>query len=219
MSTWSSEIEADLHWREVELASLKALCVKLDERSDSYRAMLRALWALMYAHYEGFHKFCWDLMLDAIESECVVRAAMSETFAKLSLSKAFRGLRGDGSADSFWQFANTGFASKMSELASFPEKLETQSNLWPNILIENNSKVGISCGYVEANRVKLQSIVHRRNEIAHGKKLVISRLSEYQDYENAAFLVMHELAVLVIDCLDRRSYLAFPALPPPPRTT
>lgn len=217
MKAWADQIDADLQWREAELANLKALCVKLDEKSDSYRAMLRALWALMYAHYEGFHKFCWDLMLDVIEHEGLVRAATSQEFARLSLADVFKGLRGDGSPESFWQFASADFESKMGEPVIFPQRLETKSNLWPNVIEENNSKIGILCEYVEKNRVRLKSIVHRRNEIAHGKKLVISRLSEYQDYEQAALVVMHELAIKVIECLERKSYLAFPALPVPER--
>ena len=73
MSTWSDQIEADLKWREGELASLKLLAASADHGSDRQRAILRALWAMLYAHYEGFCLFCWDLMLSAIEKDaCTV---------------------------------------------------------------------------------------------------------------------------------------------------
>lgn len=213
MSAWGQEVEADLRWREAELAALKTLCAK--SSGDSQRAVLRALWAMMYAHYEGFHKFCWDLLLDGVQREGLVRGAVSDTFAKLSLVSVFKKFRGDTSPDGIWDFVRTQMAIEMGALASFPDKLETQSNLWPNVARDNNLKVNISCGYLDSHETKLKLIVSRRNEIAHGKKLVVEKLSEYQEYENSALLVMHELALAVIDCLDKKSYLAFPALPPP----
>jgi hypothetical protein len=48
--------------------------------------------------------------------------------------------------------------------------------------------------------------VGRRNEIAHGKKLVVDNLDEYAEYEKAVMLVLHELAVSVVNTLDKRSF-------------
>lgn len=215
MSAWADEIEADLRWRESELVALKALCAKCAEGSDAHRALLRALWALMYAHYEGFHKFCWDLVLDRIEAEKVTRAAVKDHFAKLSLANAFRQLRGDTSPSGILKFFREELPAQLSKNTVFEEKLETQSNLWPNVARENSKLLDLEFKNLDLFETKLKLLVSRRNDIAHGKKLVITKLSEYQEYEKAALLVMHELALQAIDCLGARRYLAFPALPAP----
>lgn len=62
-------LERDLKWREAELASLKRLAITSSTETVAYQGLLRALWALLYAHYEGFTKFCWDTVLDHIQAE------------------------------------------------------------------------------------------------------------------------------------------------------
>ena len=56
--------------------------------------------------------------------------------------------------------------------------------------------------------MKLRSLVARRNDIAQGQKMTISHLAEYAEYENAAVVVMHELAISVLESLESKSYLA-----------
>ncbi|MDI1262567.1 MAG: MAE_28990/MAE_18760 family HEPN-like nuclease [bacterium] len=206
MSKWAAEIEEDLKWREAELGSLKLAAVSAPPKSDRQRALLRALWTMLYAHYEGFCKFCWDLFLSEIERDGCLRSKAVESIAILSLSKTFQELRGDTSALAIWSFAQTKLPDAMREPVAFSSRLETKSNLWANLARENNAAVGLPTGQIEANVSQINAIVGRRNEIAHGKKLVVESLDDYSTYEQAAMLVMHELAVAVVDQLDKRSF-------------
>jgi hypothetical protein len=216
MTTWAAEIEEDLRWREAELAALKMSCSSAAAGSIAQRSLLRALWAMLYAHYEGFYKFCWDLLLAQIELEKVDRSKLTEEFAKLSLAKPFRALRGDLSSDGIWSFVAKTMPTEMAGVATFPEKLETKSNLWPNVAQENNAKIEFVSGYLNANATMIRLLVSRRNEIAHGKKLIVSKLSDYQIYESAALVVMHDLALFVLHCLDKKQFLAGSAAAPAP---
>lgn len=47
----------------------------------------------------------------------------------------------------------------------------------------------------------------KRNGIAHGEKLEVDNLCQFQKLEHAAILVMHELAITVMDCIKNKSYL------------
>jgi len=67
-------LEKDLQWREAELASLKRLAINATSNSVTHQSLLRALWALLYAHYEGFTKFAWDTLLDHIQGEKLTKA-------------------------------------------------------------------------------------------------------------------------------------------------
>jgi hypothetical protein len=95
----------------------------------------------------------------------------------------------------------------MKEQLTFELSLETDSNLWPNLLRDNSTEVDLPHKKVDEHELKLKALVARRNEIAHGKKMVIASLAEYQPYEDAAILVMHELAVAVLECLEKKTYL------------
>jgi hypothetical protein len=49
-------------------------------------------------------------------------------------------------------------------------------------------------------------LVTRRNDIAHGKNMVIANLTEYREYENATLCLMHELAIKSIEIIDEKAY-------------
>ena len=206
MSSWADEIESDLKWREAELGSLKIQAAAAPEKSDRQRALLRALWTMLYAHYEGFCKFCWDLLLDEIEKDGCARCDATEYMARLSLVKVFQELRKDTSPSGIWSFVHNTLPQQMSKPLTFPVRLETQSNLWPTIVRKNNLTVGLTTKHIDACAKQLGALVGRRNEIAHGRKLVVNSLDEYAEYEKAVMLVLHELAVAVVDTLDNRTF-------------
>ena len=207
MTDWAKTLEDELNWREAEIASLKAAVLEAPKGSVRERSLLRALWAMMYAHYEGFCKFTWDFYLENIEKLGVSREACCSAVVKFSLAKQFRELRGNMTADSLWAVFTNGFGEWMKEQLNFELKLETNSNLWPSLLKENSSLVDLPFEMVNLNEHRLKALVSRRNEIAHGKKMVIQTIEEYQPYEEAALLVMHELAVAVLECLEQKRYL------------
>lgn len=211
MSNWLKQLEEDLDWRLTELAILKKQVLLSSKDSDRYRALLRALWAMLYAHYEGFCKFAWDLYLDELQKSGVKRKDCKDEIAKLSLQKQFKTLKGDLSPESLWNFGQTGFKTMLEENLDFQVKLETKSNLSPKVFKDNSRKVCLNCTLIDEYESKIKTLVSRRNEIAHGKKVIVKDLKEYEeDYETPAIEVMHELAILIVDCLDKKLYLKSP---------
>jgi hypothetical protein len=201
-------LDADLRWRESELASLKRLAITSSGESVAYKGMLRALWALLYAHFEGFTKFCWDSLLDHVQAEGIPKKDLDRKFALLALEGEFRGLRGDMAPESVWRFFNEVLPSALEVGASFPEesRLSADSNLWPNVFERESSRIGITCEELEKHRTLIKTLVARRNEIAHGKEMVISSVADYGIHENAVLCLMHELAIKVIEVADARAY-------------
>jgi hypothetical protein len=208
--TTAEALESDLAWRESELASLKRYVMLSPDGSVAQRGLLRALWAMLYAHYEGFTKHCWDCLLDEIQSASVLNSSLCEPFALLALEDTFRKLKGDSSPIGIWDFATAELPSALGRTATFPEdcRLSADSNLWPNVFERESGRVGISCSQLDLNRARIKLLVKRRNEIAHGKSLIVKDLAEYQEYENAAFCIMHELALAVLHKVEKKTYLS-----------
>jgi len=215
MSDSGRALEEDLKWREAELASLKLLVVDAASGTVRQQVLLRALCTLLYAHYEGFCKFAWDYYLDSLEKTEALRKDCVDKIAKASLKKAFKEIQGDLSLEGIWDLCTSAFPSLMLGKLEFSVRLETKSNLSPSLLAENSSSIGLACAVVRTHEVKLRSLVARRNEIAHGRKMLISTLAEYQDYENAAVAAMHELAISVIEVLESKAYLSSNSGPAP----
>ncbi|MFZ3153964.1 MAE_28990/MAE_18760 family HEPN-like nuclease [Pseudomonas sp.] len=203
-------IENDLKWREAELASLKRLAITAPEGSVSRKSILRAMWAILYAHYEGFTKFCWDTVFDHIQLEGIPKGALSENFSLIAMERNFKELRGRMDAASLLRFFNGELAAILAENAEFPEdfRLKTESNLWPNVFERESLRIGLICPELNNHRSRIKTLVGRRNEIAHGNGIVINTLNEYNEYENSAICLMHDLALKAIELLDGKHYLA-----------
>jgi hypothetical protein len=208
MNSWSQTLEEDLAWRESELASLKRIAVTNKDNDGVYRCMLRASWALLYAHFEGFTKFCWELLLDQVQGRKVAVQELRQDFLVLSLEKQFRALRGNLSSESLWKFFHNDLPQALHGEAIFdPDcRLDTECNLWPNVFERECAKVGIASTALQTCRHRIKALVSRRNDIAHGKSMTIKSIDEYSDYEKAVLLVMHDLAVQVLDILENQTY-------------
>jgi hypothetical protein len=211
MSEPSDILEADLRWREAEIGSLKLLVSRAAKDSVQHRALLRALWAMLYAHYEGYCKFVWDFYLQAVANEGRTRIECCSPLARFSLTKLFQEFRRNLDSNSVWELCSGKFSDWMNEPLTFEVPLDTKSNLWPNLLIENSTSIDLPSSQAAEHALRLRALVARRNDIAHGKKMVIPTLEAYQPYEDAAFLVMHELAVAVLERLEDKSYLVVAA--------
>lgn len=203
-------LERDLKWREAELASLKKHAALSTPNSIERSSLLRALLAMLYAHYEGFTKFCWETLLDHIQSQGIARIKLTKSFAMLSLEDEFRDLRGNTSADKLWDFASSDFNDALQLSARFEENCRpsTESNLWPNVYEREAQKMQLSCVLMNSHRQTLKSLVSRRNDIAHGKENMLRDLEEYQQFEEAVVSVMHELAISVLNTIEEKSYLS-----------
>jgi len=201
-------LEADLQWREAELASLKRLAINSEEGSVTYQSLLRALWALLYAHFEGFTKYCWDTLFDHIQSERIPKSSLSDPFAIIALEKDFKELRAALDANSILQFLNVGMPTALKNPAEFPDeiRLKTDSNLWPNVFERETSKLGINCEELVKHRSRIKTLVARRNDIAHGKGMIIVNVSEYHAYEVSSLCLMHELAIKTMEIIDTKKY-------------
>ena len=207
--SWSKTLEEDLRWREAELASLKRITRSNSENEIVYRCMLRASWTLLYAHYEGFTKFCWELLFDQIQGNKVIVEKLRKDFSLLALEKHFRILRANLSSAMLWKFFQNDLPNVLQCEATFDPKyrLNTESNLWPEVFERECARVGIASKSLEGSRTRIQFLVSRRNDIAHGKKMTISSVDEYVQYEEAVLLIMHDLAIQVLDILEKQSFL------------
>lgn len=210
--SWQSDLENDLDWRFAELAALRFQAANTPPGSTVQRALLRALWAMLYAHYEGFCKTAIRIYLKEIRSGNVRRQECKEMLAVFSLQKVLRNTKGFA-AEACWQFYSTTLPQALQDAIDYElDKdgeilLEGESNLYPTLLRTNLQHVGLPHVEVDAQELRLGQLVGRRNSIAHGKKLIIHDLPTYQDYENAASEVMYGIAFAVIGALEGKTYL------------
>lgn len=218
MTQWEDMLEQDLDWRFEELALLKKQIILQGENPTASKTLLRAIWAMLYAHYEGFCKFALNVCMEQIEQSFEARQQCKEKVLLLSLEGEVRKFRSDTSTNGCFRFFAQTFKSLLAGPVQFERDKKTnefvikgESNLYPDLLTENCEDLCLSHSYADQYSKRLWILVDRRNKIAHGRNAVVKDLNEYQEYEDAATAVMYDLALSIIDLLSKKHYLKQPA--------
>lgn len=188
------ELSKDLDWRETELGLLKRFLQNADLSKKQHEVLSRAAWSLLYAHYEGFAKFCLTLFFDRAAknlASCHELPQLTKEFALRGTLKKIRSLSNRELLEAIERFSESEIRSK----PSFPE-IDTKSNLWPNVLEDLLESADIQCPSIDTYRSRLRELVGRRNGIAHGD-YVSADYSDYIASEQAVYAVMYDLALQV----------------------
>lgn len=202
----SDELTNDLKWREAELAIMRQQLIATSIGGIEETVMLRSNITMIYAHYEGFCKFSLESYLDGLRKLTVKRKDLNWPLATHSLSRFHRKLlliKSD--SKEFFETTFTEMNDILNENADYDNPPQI-ANLWPNLLISWLGKLGLDSTIASSQQVRLNSLVNNRNQIAHGKKLVISRRDELDKYALAAMMAMHEVAIGIVDALDNKTY-------------
>ncbi|WP_157879136.1 MAE_28990/MAE_18760 family HEPN-like nuclease [Pararhodospirillum photometricum] len=192
---------SDLDWREAELGSLKILLARQDLTDQQKAVLLRASWALLYAHYEGFTKTAFTVFYEKVTERTQNCRSLPRATKVFALDKMLREIKKLDLPDFLDKIENF----FPSEKPAFPE-VDTKSNLWPNILEQLLYEADVKLQTIDQHRVTIKSLVARRNNIAHGKQEIITELSLYRSHELAVYEVMYDLAFSLDERIKRPPY-------------
>ncbi len=199
-------ITKDLNWREREIAAMRLLLSSTGITAGQRRLLLRAAWAMLYAHYEGFCKNTLTAFYDVITRSGIACRDLPQSTRLFALKNSLRRLKNLPNGDLLAEIVN--FQScHLSVSAQFPD-VETQSNLWPSVLIDLLEAADLSTEKVKEHEIKLKTLVSRRNKIAHGENNIIAEVGYYCTYEDAVYDVMYDLAMQVDNRLSLPPYSA-----------
>jgi hypothetical protein len=205
-SFYAKQLTDDLLWREAELATMRKQLYLTNVGSLQETVLLRASTAMVYAHYEGFCKFALELYIDALERLKLKRRQLVWPLAALSLGDLRKVASEQNDVRAFYEELLGKFNIAMDDEARY-ERPHQIANLWPDLLMRWLTKLNLGQRTVGEQKTLLESLVSNRNQIAHGKKLTIASRDELDKYSHAATLAMHEVAVGIVDALDRKAYL------------
>lgn len=200
-----SAITGDLDWREGELGALKVLLARRDLSEHQRKVLLRVSWALLYAHYEGFVKTALMIFYDTAKiaiSNCGALPKATRLFALKSKLKQLKNLPTEQFMDGILSFESTNFPHR----PTFPE-VNTDSNLWPDVLEGLLKEADLSLSHLSRHRSKLSTLVTRRNKIAHGNREILTEISYYISFEAAVYDIMYELAFAIDERLKQPPYV------------
>ncbi|WP_445941132.1 MAE_28990/MAE_18760 family HEPN-like nuclease [Pseudomonas sp.] len=200
-----SELEKDLGWREIELALMRKQLIASIAGTPQESALLRANLAMIYAHYEGFCKFALELYVISLQRLNPDRIDLAWPLASFTLKSLHKELLNEKDESIFFTRLLNELNKEIDAKAEF-EKPPQISNLWPDLLIEWLTKLHLEKESTIEHANTLHQLVNNRNQIAHGKKLMIQSRKELDKYADAAQTVMHEVALGICYALEHKKY-------------
>lgn len=206
LANWvSSQLTDDLMWREAELALMRKHLHASALGSPQEGVLLRANVAMLYAHYEGFCKYALELYQDSVSKLKIRRGDLCWPLLTYSLGKFQSALKNEPDRRDFFAKVLVDFNGMLDAVATYDEFPEI-SNLWPDLLCEWLARFGLGQDEVTENSALLKSLVMERNQIAHGKRLMISDRMKFDKYSRAATIAMHSVAVGIVESFEVQSY-------------
>jgi len=197
-------ISSDLDWREKEIASMRILLSSSGVTATQKVGLLRAAWAMLYAHYEGFCKNTLTAFYDVISRSGISCRDLPQSTKLFAVENNLRRLKNLPNGDFLDEIVNF-HSSHLSVSPEFPD-VDTQSNLWPNVLIKLLEAADLSTEKASEHEIKLNTLVSRRNKIAHGENNLIAEVKYYLTYESAVYDIMYDLAIQVDSRLSLPPY-------------
>jgi hypothetical protein len=233
LSDLAAQLEADLLWRqdEVRFFQNRGATLPSEDEKDQYR---RAVILVLYAHFEGFCKFGFEVYRTTINSEQISCADATPAIAAAGWAQIFKELRDptkkcrdfkntlpdDGKLHRFAR--DREFMERKSEFAQLPvmipeEFIDTESNLKPVVLRKILYRLGLPYDQFEQHEGQISRLLNTRNKIAHGEDRAGVKETEYEELRKLVFQMMDAIKNRIIEYLRHKAFLR--PLPPVPVST
>jgi hypothetical protein len=168
---FSSILDADMIWRRKELSDIKAAINRADKVAKP--ALLRALVALSYAHWEGYVRTCANRYFEhlALRKRSYVELER-QVYVNSFLGRIDALHRNRVGLEERCKLVNDildGGGGRFSRLN--PDLVDTRSNLSTDVIKDICIICGVDSSHFEQNRSFIDILLlKRRNAIAHGQQ-------------------------------------------------
>ena len=204
----STIFDADLTWRRKELSDMKAAIKKADQFSKP--ALLRALVAMSYAHWEGYVRTCANCYFEhlTLRKKAFVELER-QIYVNSFLGRIDALRRGRVSLAERCKLINDildGESGRFSYLN--PALVDTRSNLNTDVMKDICIICGVDSNHFEQNRIFIDVLLlKRRNAIAHGQQEYI-QADEIDNFVASLLALMSSFRDLLENKIYTKEYTA-----------
>lgn len=182
----SASLNDEISWRKREIIELRMQAARKD--NGAHKTILRAGVAILYSHWEGFVKCSSEMLLNYISNQKLKNEELSEVYVVQSFKSHISTLaetKNAGVAVESLRF----ILSEMGKRSSISPKnyVNTESNLSSEVFDRIAKSVGVDVEkYLHLYPFIDESIVHKRNYIAHGEFMDVD-FDEYKRISDRVF--------------------------------
>lgn len=163
---------------------------------------------MIYAQWEGFAKEALQLYVEYLENCDCIQQEFNESILAYAWTPSFRKLQGELTHDRKVELIQR-FLGSLSEVLQFSQserEIDTKSNLKFDVLNDMAKYLCLNIDSMRQYEKKLDTLVHRRNNIAHGARAKDLDHALVDDYKNLALQLMEGLEKVLTDAVDNVRY-------------
>ncbi|RYY45747.1 MAG: hypothetical protein EOO06_15905 [Chitinophagaceae bacterium] len=202
----SDRLDGEFAWRLKELADLKVLVRNAENLIQS--SMVRAGLPLAYAHWEGFVKSSAQFYLNFVLMQKHDLKSLSSSFLALSAQKIL---------NTFTQTNRTLLqlelvdhltsSTSLNAVASYSTTINTKANLNSAVFTDISLMIGVDLTPYETKFKFIdESLLKRRNEIAHGNYLDIDAKA-FREIVDEVIVLLRQFKNDLLNNASQRKYL------------
>lgn len=220
------EIAENTKWRKEEIDIIETIYVTLQTQAET-AALLRMYLPLLYAHWEGSVKDIFTSLNKFLNKRDLSLGEVREEIIVLCLNEKFDSLKGEPGFDKRIlskkiKFVNDFVSIFNNGKISINEKVDTESNLNHRVLIKLIQNYGLqneglqiqaieSLSSLDSIQKNLDSLLNKRNHIAHGENIRIPDIKDVQEYRAFLFMLIEAILSEIERYLLEKDFLRNPS--------
>lgn len=219
-----TEIEEDLAWREDELRYFEnRISSDLNIGEQEKTIETKPLILFLYAHFEGHAKLMFTVYVNALNNCNLNCRNVAFPLIASNLHSEFGALKNSSKKHHLFPkeyepgFKELGrrveFFEHLDEILTKSLELDvdnivdTESNLKPEVLKKIFFRLGFNLENIDdRDFVKVQKLLHLRNNLAHGSRHEGISYNEYTDIKAITWKILREIKNLVVDYLSNNKF-------------
>ena len=202
----SDRLDAEFSWRLKELADIKVLVKTTEKLKQS--SIIRAGLPLTYAHWEGFVKSSAQYYLNFVLMQKHELKELSSCFLALSAQKLLNNFtHANRTSLQLELVEHLTTNSSLSSIANYSTIINTKANLNSSVFTDISLSIGIDVGSYETKFNFIdESLLRRRNEIAHGNYLDIDATA-FREIVDEVIGLIRQFKNDIMNSAIQKSYL------------
>ncbi|HGM7062461.1 hypothetical protein JY464_07400 [Stenotrophomonas maltophilia] len=164
---------------------------------------------MIYAIWEGFAKEVLQLYIEYIEATQIPQAQTATPLLAYAWTSSFKKFSHNVDHPKKVELVNRFFAALTDRLVfdKREREIDTKSNLTFRVLEEITSALCLDLSALNEHKVKLDALVNRRNNIAHGGRDQSLDEAAVSDYRDLVLSLMTALESTLLSAIENRSYM------------
>ena len=204
----SEAIDNSLAWRKKELTSLRII-IEASRRDHERNLLIRAAMPVLYAHWEGFTKEASQLYLKFVSQQGLKFCELKENFFALAARGRIRQASGAQRVSAHLCLVSFILESQNKDIKFLAKSsIDTRSNLSSSVFKEIMLCLGLKydSSWVSRELLVNGSLLKNRNDIAHGKNVIIDE-DTYHQLHSLVIEMLNHFRNIIENAANLKSYL------------